>query len=131
MKKTYAFLMLFALAFSACSEKETEVPQNTTDVVTYTVTLTNSANWSGSYLDENNNRVTVSNQASGWSVTFTNRAAKPRSLEIRAIAAAPTGGATATIVGNISVNNGIVASQSNGSTATASPANVTTTATLN
>jgi hypothetical protein len=48
------------------------------------VNTTNAANCSGYYLDENNQKITVTSQGTGWQVSFINKAFKPSALEISA-----------------------------------------------
>jgi len=89
MKKIIA-LLIIAGSFWACS-KESSTPTNTnttniTDSIRYVVNTTNAQNWSGYYYDENNQKVTITNQSTGWQVSFLNKAAKPRGLEISATA---------------------------------------------
>ncbi len=84
MKKIIA-LLIIASCFWACSkESSTTNNNNTTDSIRYVVNTTNAQNWSGYYLDENNQKVSVTNQTTGWQVSFNNKASKPRALELSA-----------------------------------------------
>lgn len=85
MKNTFVFLSLLCIVLS-CSKNETTTTQNSnsTDSIRYVVNTTNAQNWSGYYLNENNERVNINNQSKGWQVSFLNKAAKPRTLEIAA-----------------------------------------------
>lgn len=87
MKKFLA-LLLISGSILACSKDSstTTTPTNTTpdDSIKYVVKTTNAQNWSGYYLDENNQKITITNQGPEWSVTFKNKAAKPRDLIISA-----------------------------------------------
>jgi hypothetical protein len=85
MKKIIA-LLIIASCFWACSKESSTTTNNnnTTDSIRYVVNTTNAQNWSGYYLDENNQKVSVTNQATGWQVSFNNKASKPRALELSA-----------------------------------------------
>ena len=84
MKKFIA-LLIIASGFWACSkDSSTNNNSSTTDSIRYVVNTTNAQNWSGYYLDENNQKVTVTNQGTGWQVSFNNKASKPRALELSA-----------------------------------------------
>jgi hypothetical protein len=87
MKKIIA-LLIIASCFWACSKESSTTTNNnnTTDSIRYVVNTTNAQNWSGYYLDENNQKVTVTNQTTGWRVSFYNKASKPRALELSATA---------------------------------------------
>jgi hypothetical protein len=87
MKKIIA-LLIIASCFWACSKESSTTANNnnTTDSIRYVVNTTNAQNWSGYYLDENNQKVTVTNQTTGWRVSFYNKASKPRALELSATA---------------------------------------------
>ncbi len=85
MKKLIV-LLIIASSFGACSKDSSTTTNNTTttDSIRYVVNTTNAANWSGYYLDENNQKVTVNSQGTGWQVSFINKASKPRALELSA-----------------------------------------------
>lgn len=85
MKKIFA-LLIIASGFWACSKESSTTTNNnnTTDSIRYVVNTTNAQNWSGYYLAENNQKVSVTNQTTGWQVSFINKASKPRALELSA-----------------------------------------------
>jgi putative methionine-R-sulfoxide reductase with GAF domain len=86
MKKFIA-LLIISSSFWACRKERsttTNNNNNSTDSIRYVVNTTNAQNWSGYYLDENNQKVIINNQGSGWQVSFNNKAFKPRALEISA-----------------------------------------------
>ncbi|MFA9213748.1 MAG: hypothetical protein ACEQSR_07865 [Candidatus Methylacidiphilales bacterium] len=88
MKKLIAILVI-STAIWGCSKESTTNNSSTstaTDSIRYAVNTTNAQNWSGYYYDENNQKVTISNQSTGWQVSFLNKTAKPRGLEISATA---------------------------------------------
>jgi hypothetical protein len=86
--KKFVALLIISSSFWACSKESSTTTNNnnTTDSIRYVVNTTNAQNWSGYYLDENNQKVTVTNQTTGWRVSFYNKASKPRALELSATA---------------------------------------------
>lgn len=112
MKKIIV-LLIIASSFWACS-KESSTPTNTnttntTDSIRYVVNTTNAQNWIGYYYDENNQKVTITNQSTGgWQVSFLNKAAKPRGLEISATAIGINPSDSFTIETKIFSNGGFV-----------------------
>lgn len=85
MKYFLLFTIAFCLLFSCSKDNQTATQNNsTTDSIRYVVNTTNAQNWSGYYLDENNQKVNLTNKNTGWQISFINKALKPRTLEIAA-----------------------------------------------
>jgi putative methionine-R-sulfoxide reductase with GAF domain len=85
--KKFVALLIISSSFWACSKESsttTNNNNNATDSVRYVVNTTNAQNWSGYYLDENNQKIAITSQGTGWQISFINKASKPRALELSA-----------------------------------------------
>lgn len=96
-------LSILALSLSlllSCSKSSSGDEQ-----IKYEVITNSSSTWIGSYSDETGANTTVNNKPSGWTITFTNKAGRPRTLYIQSFAV--SGGAS---TANIYVNGNLVKS---------------------
>ncbi|MFZ4798310.1 MAG: hypothetical protein ACOYMA_12510 [Bacteroidia bacterium] len=110
MKKLITAFIVLTTIF-ACSKDSTSttVTPVTNDSVRYVVVTTNAKNWSGYYLDENNQKVNVTDKPSGWEITIFNKAPKPRAIEVSATVMANKPGETFSIETKIFVKTGQIA----------------------
>ena len=66
MKQLITICLLAVLTMSSCKKEDL------VDEVTYEVTLTSSATWHGSYLDEHAQVVSITNAPTNWTYKFKN-----------------------------------------------------------
>jgi hypothetical protein len=110
MKKLItAFIVLTTIYSCSKDNSSTTVTPTTNDSVRYVVVTTNAKNWSGYYLDENNQKVNVTDKPSGWEITIFNKAPKPRPIEVSATVMANNPGDTFSIETKIFVKTGQIA----------------------
>ena len=110
--KKFVALLIISSAFWACSKESsttTNSNNNATDSIRYVVNTTNAQNWSGYYLDENNQKVNVTDKPSGWEIIIVNKAPKPRPIEVSAIVMAQNPGDTFSVETKIFVKTGQIA----------------------
>lgn len=111
MKKFIA-LLIISSSLWACSKESSSTTNgnsNATDSIRYVVNTTNAQNWSGYYLDENNQKVNVTDKPSGWEIIIVNKAPKPRPIEVSAIVMAQNPGDTFSVETKIFVKTGQIA----------------------
>lgn len=86
--RNFIMVLVAVLGMAACSKDSSTSSNNSnsTDSIRYVVNTTNAQNWNGYYLDENNQKINITNQTTGWQVSFINKASKPRALEVSATA---------------------------------------------
>lgn len=102
-----AYFLIIVIGFS-CQKKD---GTSTNDSITYEVLIT-VGTWSGGYFDETGAPTTVTQQPSGWTITFISKQYRPRVLYLYAVANTNGNPPTPKVTLNVYVNGSLVKSAS-------------------